>query len=334
MPATIPQQQLDEKALVYLLDEYPADGYGVHRGRVSSESLRQYRAEQARTMLSLPQDRVVFAWEGHQLAGAASWSPLPWDSRHFGFCAARIDVLIAVGSYQDRVERKRRLLDAVRQNCRRAGVAHLSARVQAPDLTSIHALEHCGFELVDGIQTFTLPEEEFPDAVPESPAGVRIGEFERWQLNGVLEIAKSAYHFDRFHADPALPDGAADRLHEDWLRNSCTGQAADLVMVAAREEEVLSFVTVKYDSSVLARAGGRLATIVLVATAANGRGKGIAKATTLATLARLREDRAAAVQVGTQLSNIAAGRLYESCGFRLAGSTFTFRTLLAEERYR
>ncbi|MFN7933631.1 MAG: GNAT family N-acetyltransferase [Bryobacteraceae bacterium] len=232
------------------------------------------------------------------------------------------------------IERKRQLLDAIRLGCRTAGVAHLSGRVQAADLTSIHALERSGFELIDGIQTFTLPAEDFPKTSPQCPPGVRIGEFEAWQMEGVLAIAKSAYRFDRFHADPALPAGAADQLHEDWLKNSCRGQAADFVMVATREEEVLSFVTVKYDSALRARNGGRLATIVLVATAAAGRGQGIAKATTLAVLSRLRKDGAAAVQVGTQLSNIPAGRLYESCGFRLAGSTLTFRTLIVEEHCR
>lgn len=329
MPIATPQLQLEPESLCRMLEEWPTDSYGAHRSRIAPTTLHEHRLEQARTFLSIPDDRIRLIQEQGELVGAASWSPLPWDSRHFGFAAGRIDVLLASGDYRLSRQRKQHLLGLLLEDCRRQGLQHLSIRVQAADLTSIHALQQHGFEWIDGIQTFTLSLVDSTAEVFSVPAGIRIGDYEPWQLEGILEIAGSAYRFDRFHSDPALPAGAADRLHEDWLLNSCSGKATDMVVVATDERQVLGFVTVKFDSGIRCRNGGLLATIVLVATAERGRGQGIAKATTLATLSRLRKHNIAAVQVGTQLSNIGAGRLYESCGFRLSASTLTFRKLIS-----
>lgn len=332
MRTTIRQQQLETETLCEMLEQWPVDGYSAHAGRISAEKLHGRRMERAQAILTMPANYASLLWEGAELAGTAAWSPLPWDSHHFGFSAGRIDVLVARGGYTQSLSRKLQLLSALVESCRSHNTVHVSTRVLAADLSSIHALEQSGFALIDGIQTFTLSLEDWEPQQQTVPPGVRIGEFEPWQLDGVLEIARSAYRFDRFHADPALPPGAADRLHEDWLRNSCAGKAADLVMVASKERQVLGFVTVKFDTSMQCSNGGRLATIVLVATAEAGRGQGIAKSTTLGVLAMLRQKSTAAVQVGTQLSNIGAGRLYEACGFRLGASTLTFRKLLSEER--
>ncbi len=332
MPTAIPPPRLDAEVLCRMIEAWPVDGYSAHAGRISPDSLRKKRMDVASSLLASGPNRAPLLWEHGELVGAASWSPLPWDSRYFGFAAARIDLLLAGGAYALSLRRKQILLDSVLRECRAEGIAHLSARVHAADLSSIHALEGHAFQLIDGIQTFTLSLAEECPAPGAHPTGVHIGEYEPWQLEGILDIARTAYRFDRFHADPELPDGAADRLHEDWLRNSCAGQAADLVMVAFSGRQVLGFVTAKFDSSIRFHNGGHLATIVLVATAERGRGRGIARATTLALLSRLRQCDIAAVQVGTQLSNIGAGRLYESCGFRLGASTLTFRKVVAQER--
>lgn len=332
MPTAIPPPRLESEVLCRMIEAWPVDGYSAHTSRISPDSLRRKRMDLASALLASDRNRTPLLWEQGELVAAASWSPLPWDSRHFGCAAARIDLLLADGAYALSLQRKQILLDSILRECRADGIAHLSARVQAADLSSIHALEGHAFQLIDGIQTFTLSLADEYLVPGDVPTGVQIGEYEPWQLEGILDIARTAYRFDRFHADPELPDGAADRLHEDWLRNSCSGQAADLVMTAFHGRQVLGFVTVKFDSSVCFQNGGRLATIVLVATAETGRGKGIARATTLAALSRLRQCGIAAVQVGTQLSNIGAGRLYESCGFRLGASTLTFRKVLAQER--
>jgi ribosomal protein S18 acetylase RimI-like enzyme len=250
-------------------------------------------------------------------AGTAAWRALEWDTEQFGIPAARLDLLEASGSYADVRARKRELLGAVLAQCRERGIRHLSARVDTGDLATIPALEEAGFELIDGIQTFGLRIQG--DLLP-APSGTRL--FEPGDLLDILEIGRTAFTFDRFHADPALPPVVADRVNETWTRNCCLGIAADAVVVAQEEGRVASFVTCRADRQ------ARYGIIILVATAVWARGRGAARRASLAALHWFAARGLEAVEVGTQLRNIPAARLYESLGFRLTRTSLTFRKVL------
>jgi ribosomal protein S18 acetylase RimI-like enzyme len=250
-------------------------------------------------------------------AGIAAWRTLEWDSEQFGIPAARLDSLEASGSYTDARARKRELLRAVLAQCREGGIRHLCARVDTGDLATIPALEEAGFELIDGIQTFVL---RIQGIQPPAPAGTRL--FEPGDLPEILEIGRTAFTFDRFHADPAIAPMVADRVNESWTRNCCLGIAADAVVVAEEEGRVASYVTCQADRQ--ARSG----IIVLVATAVWARGRGAARRASAAALRWFAERGIETVEVGTQLRNIPAARLYESLGFRLTRTSLTFRKVL------
>jgi RimJ/RimL family protein N-acetyltransferase len=250
-------------------------------------------------------------------AGTAAWRALEWDTEQFGIPAARLDLLEASGSNSDARAHKRELLRAVLAQCREGGIRHLSARVDTGDLATIPALEEAGFELVDGIQTFGL---RIHGNLLPAPSGTRL--FEPRDLPEVLEIGRTAFVFDRFHADPALPTVVADRVNESWTRNCCLGIAADAVVVAQVEGRVASYVTCRADR--LARNG----IIILVATAVWARGRGAASRASSAALHWFAGQGLEAVEVGTQFRNIPAARLYESLGFRLTRTSLTFRKVL------
>ena len=250
-------------------------------------------------------------------AGAATWRKLEWDTQQFGFPAARLELLDAYGSYADAHGQKRKLLSAVFEECREAGIRHLTARVDTGDFTSIHALEEAGFQLIDGIQTFQL---SLQDDCPLPPAGARL--FEPGDLPEILEIGRTAFTFDRFHADPALCAAVADKVNENWTRNCCEGSAADAVVVAEESGRVASYVTCKIDFE------GDRGVIILVATAEWARGRGAARRASTAALRWFAGQGLDSVEVGTQLRNIPAARLYESLGFRLVRTSLTFRKML------
>ncbi len=234
--------------------------------------------------------------------------PLPWDSEQFGFPAARLDSLQA-----ETPSGIAALVDCARSQ----GVRHLSTRVPVDDLLTIHSLESNGFHLLDGIQTF-----ERALADPSPAPSLHVRHYQPPDLDALLDIARTAYLYDRFHADSAITTEQADRLHETWVRNSCLGLAADAVIVAEHPEagDPASFVTCKINQ--------RIGTIVLVATAKYARGLGLAHAATLGALAYFKSRDCTTVRVGTQLRNTPAGRLYQACGFRLQSVTLTYRKLL------
>lgn len=81
---------------------------------------------------------------------------LPWDSQQLRMPAARIDYLLAAGSYNEQRSLKEMLLDELLVEAQNLGVWHMSARVDASDLSSLHVLEEAGFLTVGGILTFAL----------------------------------------------------------------------------------------------------------------------------------------------------------------------------------
>jgi len=299
--------------------------YAIHAGLVGEEPLRRFLLQ--RDLATLRSGASVFvARDGASICGLAAWSHLPWDSEQFGFEAARVDLLAAAGDYRRARELKALLLCGLLESCRERRIRHLIARADAGDFSTIHALEAAGFETIDGIQTFSLT---LGDSVlPEDRNDCEVRLFRQQDLEQILTIARSSYIFDRFHADCALPPETADAVNETWLWNSCLGKAADSVVVAVQGSQVLGYVTCKIDRETGPGLGLLFGTIVLVATIAAARGRGVGRAGTFGALKWFREQGVRVVEVGTQLRNLPAGRLYQSCGFRLVRVSLTLRKLL------
>jgi GNAT superfamily N-acetyltransferase/N-acetylglutamate synthase-like GNAT family acetyltransferase len=311
-----------------LMEECELHPYKTYLDLVPPANLKAWRLRRINRWRTGRSEKFHMIREHGTPTGAAAWVALTWDSGHFGFGMARLELLVARGKYLESRRRQRQLLATVIEDCQSQNIKHLTARTDASDLVAMHTLEEFGFELIDGIQTFGVRMTEANTLSGGRSPSIEVGLFETWQLEGVLKIAGSSYRFDRFHSDPALDADVADRLHQEWVANACAGAAADAVFVASENGQVLGFVTVKLDPEIICVNGSRLATIVLVATGKESRGRGIAKLATLAAVNWLRNNNASAVQVGTQLRNIPAGRLYEQCGFRLIGASLTFRKVL------
>lgn len=259
--------------------------------------------------------------------GAIAWRKLDWDSELFGFPAARIDLLAVSGGYSEVRSTAGALIEkTVADAMDQAGILHLSARIDASSLGLAHALAECGFELIDGIQTFALPLAG-RDA-GEHTANTRLATSA--DADEIAGIARTSFVFDRFHNDLAIGGETADRVHEAWARNSVSGAAADAVLVcdSGDPKTIDSFVTVKIDSENEGALGMRFAAIPLVATAIAARGQGAAGRATAAALDWCRGNRVDLVEVGTQISNIPAARLYQGAGFRTTAISLTYRKVI------
>jgi len=271
----------------------------------------------------------VIAWTARladTALGFAAFSVLSWDSEQIGLPAARLHYLVSVDTYVGQCQVTQALLTTVLQYAAEHGVQHLSVRLNASDLSGLHVLEQAGFIIVDGILTFALDVSDVPPAEPDGDINIRLAMPSDGEATA--ELARQAYVYDRFHSDPSIPSERADELHATWLRNSCAGRVADVVVLAEDGQGLLGFVTCKLQRDTKAHLGELVGTIVLVATAERARRRGIARATTLAALDWFHQQGADVVEVGTQLCNIPASRLYESCGFRLVDSSISLRKSL------
>jgi ribosomal protein S18 acetylase RimI-like enzyme len=270
------------------------------------------------------------AWvvmQQNHVRGFGCYKKLPWDSKQLRMPAARIDYLVAAGSYAEQRAAKEMLLEELLVEAQNLGVWHMSARVDASDLSSLHVLEEAGFLTVDGILTFALDLKAHRAVELVNDFAIRLATAD--DAPAAANLARTAYVYDRFHADPFIDRELADGLHADWVRNSCDGKAADAVLIAADESGLLGFVTCKLPGdSRRNSANRRKGTIVLIACAPQARGRGVGHGLTMAALEWFQENGCETVEVGTQLSNIPASRLYQTCGFRLKATSVSLRRLL------
>lgn len=310
-------------ACVPLLKAYPFKSYGHYARQAGDAAIEQLFLRQVRSSIEADGYSALWVPGPNGALALTVWTQLAWDSEQLGYGAGRLNHLIALGDYQEQWELKEALLKAVLGDCTRQGIRHLSARINASDLTTIHLLEQYGFITVDGILTFSL---DIRDAhFPTEFEGLKVRLSRPEDIEQIKDIARSSYDYDRFHSDPSIPKEVADNIYAVWMENACLGKAADAIIVAERDDRVLSYVACKVDHQAMGYLRRGIGIIVLVATAARTRGQGLARAATYGALNWFSEQEVKMVEVGTQLTNIPASRLYEACGFKLVASSLSLR---------
>jgi ribosomal protein S18 acetylase RimI-like enzyme len=178
-------------------------------------------------------------------------------------------------------------------------------RVDVTDISTVAELQSAGFELVATGVSF---ERALPIERRESGVGVRMAR--PGDEAQVCAIARESFVFDHFHVDKRLPKERCDALKEAWSRNYFRGGRGDWMLVAETPTGIGGFL-------LLLGRDDRLI-IDLIAVGRDYRGSGIAQAMIAHAGHTLTGFNT--MLVGTQLSNIPSVRLYESCGFRLAGA--------------
>ena len=191
------------------------------------------------------------------------------------------------------------------------------ARVPVEDVRAVQRLSGLGFSVVD--TTLTLGRRPEPGAAP--PNVVRA---EPEQRDAVVEIARTAFRYSRFHLDPEVPDELANRIKADWISSYFAGTRGEHLLVAVADGEPAGFLAVIGGEE----DGRTLRTIDLIAVAPAAQGRGLAKALTAAFVAES-GGVADEVRVGTQAANVPATRLYESLGFALVRAQYALHRHVA-----
>ena len=223
---------------------------------------------------------------------------LSWDSDVFGFPVARVS---AADHRSDLVN--------ILQDARRNGVR--LAYLLTEDDRVARAASDAGGTMVSERVTFVRPLTS-ADAQRESPPG-DAGVVEKWPGTAptpeFLELAREAGLHSRFRIDPGIPAGVFERIYDAWITNSLNRTIADEVLVTRENSSITGLVTV-------GEKGGR-ADIGLLAVGKGARGRGLGRALVEAALSWGVARKCGEAQVVTQRENVAACRLYESCGYRV-----------------
>jgi ribosomal protein S18 acetylase RimI-like enzyme len=250
--------------------------------------------------------------------------PLDWDTRVLGIPAGRLELVASAAMSSATLAR---LLDAAVAAAPALGIRHLSARVDAADDAAIHALEARGFLNVDALLTFAAGPADLSGAV--TPAGIRtIRTASADDSNAVAELAETAFRHGRFHSDPSIAPERAAAVYHTWAAACCAGTAADVVLVAEAGDRLAGFVACRMQDDTAVHLDRATGTIPLIATSDRFQGQGVGATLVTAAGAWFAGRNASAVEIGTQLRNVPAARLYERCGFRLVGGSLSFRVMV------
>ncbi len=228
-----------------------------------------------------------------------SVTPQPFETAIFGAPVWRLDVVDGSAGLA------RAALRAVVDDARRQDVALVSCRVPA-DSASDAPLTGAGFRHVERLLTFERPLDDGPTV----PADLATPE----EADAVAEIGASTFSHDRYHADPALSDAAADEIKRQWVRNGVAGRA-DAPIVARVDGAIAGFN--------LCMRRGDMAVIDLIGVAAAYRRRGIGRRLVRAALGHY-AGVCARMRVGTQAANAPSIALYRGEGFAQVEAADTY----------
>jgi hypothetical protein len=179
------------------------------------------------------------------------------------------------------------------------------AKVPADDRQLFGRLQSMGFQLVDTAMTF---ESSIPFAGTH-PSGTQFRMATPEDAASVLDIARTSFAYDRFHADPQIPKTVADRVKKAWVANYFSGKRGDWLVVADVAGKPEGFL-------LLLNSEGKLV-IDLIAVSAERRGQHLARG--MIAFAAQSLPQFTTMRVGTQVANIPSIRHNEAMGFCLVG---------------
>ncbi|MCC2634223.1 MAG: dTDP-4-amino-4,6-dideoxy-D-galactose acyltransferase [Ramlibacter sp.] len=231
---------------------------------------------------------------------------LEWDSQFLGAPVSRI---VAEGAS------RRELAEAVAR-LRAAGVRLAYLFADSPlapaDADALQA------RLVDRKVTYRMEADGLPSTHPWPAVTPYVPAMPQAELE---RLAIESGKYSRFHVDPRFPEDKFVALYVQWLRKSLTGEIADAVLVATDAGRPVGLVTMAQS--------GPAGKIGLVAVDEACRGRGLGRQLVEAARQWFASRQVSHAEVVTQQDNVAACRLYETCGFRVHAVQYVYHLWLA-----
>ena len=127
-------------------------------------------------------------------------------------------------------------------------------------------------------------------------------------------IAKNAFEYNRFYADPNISNNIACKIKEEWVGNFFLGERGKWMIVVEENSKIIGFVQLisKNQNTII---------IDLIAIDKKSRGKGLAKEMiSYAYENCLNKD--GIIEVGTQIANTPSIKLYSKLSFHMNSASY------------
>jgi hypothetical protein len=243
----------------------------------------------------------------------------PWDCDRLGIEAGKLEMLVA-SDERAAVE----ALRAALEHARGEGLVHLSCRVDTRDVVGTAALGPGGFVLRDVVVTLSLARPVRPWSAPE---GVREGTPS--DQDALADLSSRCFavpgdSYNRYLNDPHLALASVRSVYGNWARSSVIGVGADRTFVLEEDGVLAGFLTLDLPRSGVAR-------VRLNAVDARHRKRGLYRRLVLAGTAAAWEASAQAVEIVTQLQQLAVQRTWWRLGATAIGSATSWTAWLGPQ---
>ena len=275
--------------------------------QVSTES---QQALMRHHLLQLQQDETavilgVYTKDTPDLTGFAAMQPLAWDTAHFGIDIWRLLYFGIWAKSARQPEAACVLAETVKREAFRRSAQTIHVWMPLDAIQTIHALESVGFRTMESQVYWLFDINRQP--IPPQITNASFRPHRPDDTEALISLARRVYTPipDRFHADPHLPTDLCDELYASWLRNSCSGEAADYISVIDVAGEVVGYGTLRYLNDQNGQCNKRLGQFILGAIDPEHRQRGLYDDMMRSLLVWLNDQQADIAIVGTQTNNIA-----------------------------
>lgn len=214
-------------------------------------------------------------------------------------------------------------LQAVNADAAKNGVRMITTRVEAADVTRIHALEADGYRLMDTLVYYSRLLDDLPKT-DGAISDVKIHLASSDDASAVAEVARAAFqgYFGHYHADPRLNDAAADAAYVEWAETSIVWSSHDRpALIATHRGRVVGFLTLRLNST-------EEIEIVLNAVHPSSQRAGVYSALVSQAMLKGHAMGARLIKVSTQITNAPVQRVWAGRGFVFDHAIYTLHKWL------
>lgn len=256
-------------------------------------------------------DNVEALFKGGAVEAVGRLTPLDWDSDFFGTAAGRLEGLYFDAGAASPFALRSAMVKRLVEKADNRKIRFLNCRISAADTYLAQALEEQEFRLCDILNIYTV----------ELSGGAGQGSGSRDEALKILDRCIATMNFGRVHQDPMIEPSVATKFYREttaWvLSKDCH------VTIARKDGRSVGLAIGVVDGDMSRALGRRYGFLWLIAVMPEYGGRGIGGELLNAFMGEFSAS-CDLLEIGTQVSNVAANRLYQNTGCRLATQALTF----------
>lgn len=258
--------------------------------------------------------REIIRNEGGAIEAMGRYQSLAWDSSFFGYPVGRLEGMFLADN-EDNSRTRLKLVDALLEK----NVSGLTAcRFRADDIELAQALEKRGFRLVDAMQIYTVD-------LRCTEVSLAAGILTDLSIDGIDDVVRGCIkgmQYGRFFADLNILREKAESYYLEVSRYYLKQEGACCVVLSDQGKDI-GFAIGVVDGNKTEQLGKRYAYLWLIAVDPAYQGMGFGKQLFDGFLWRMK-DVADVVEIGTQIWNVPANRLYVDRGCKPVSSLLSY----------